>query len=159
MTCDEVLPALEMGDVVQEQAARRHVRECPACAAAIDRWLALKASLTDAPALTDRDRAVWRDARRDLLPRMRRPRLWVVGAAAVAAAVLVALLWPRPLPGPVPVSPVETLAFSAERAEREWTAFDRQLDQVESELTTLSDRIARADAKRQAADLMDQYHR
>jgi len=69
------------------------------------------------------------------------------------------LLWPRPLPGPVPVSPVETLAFSAERAEREWTAFDRQLDQVESELTTLSDRIARADAKRQAADLMDQYHR
>jgi hypothetical protein len=157
MKCDDVLPALEIGDAAQERAARLHARDCPACATAMGRWLALKSSLATAPALTDQERLIWRAARREMPARLRLPRIWEVGAAAIAASVVVVLLWPRPVPGPAAAAPVEALAFSAERAEQEFAHFDRQLDQIDSELTALSNRIAMADAKRKAAELMDQY--
>jgi hypothetical protein len=159
MTCDDVLPALELGDAAQQDAARQHARDCPACAAAVGRWLALKSALADAPALTDQERALWRAARQGSSPRVWRPRLWVAGAAAVAATVLVALLWPRPAPPPTPGPSVEALAFSAERSGRELAAFGRQLDQVDRELAALSERIVLAEARRMAAGLAEQYHR
>lgn len=157
MTCDEVLPALEMGDAAQEREACSHVQDCPACAAAVARWLALKSSLSEAPALTDQERIIWRGARRESYARTRLPRLWVVGAAAFAASVAVALLWPRPGIEPIPKPRIEALAFSAERANQEFATLDRQLDQIDSELKGLSNRIALADVKRKTAELMDQY--
>jgi hypothetical protein len=159
VTCDDVLSALEFGDAAERENARRHARSCPACAAAIDRWLALRAALTDIPPLTDRDRAVWHAAVKGPAGRRRPSLWWAAGAAAVAATILLALLWPRPgpkpRPGPEPRG--EVLTFSPERTERDLTDLGRQLDRVENELTSLANRIAAADARRQAAELKDRY--
>lgn len=159
MTCDDVLPALEIGDAVRGDAARRHAQDCPACAAAVTRWLAVKTSLGATPTLSDVDRAAWRDARREVVARPRPRRHWLVGAAAVAASVAVALAWPRPAPDPqvAPAAPLEVLAYSPERAAEEYADFDRRLDQLDGELATLPDRIALADARRTAAELTAQY--
>ncbi len=157
MTCDDVLPALEIGDAAEEQAARQHMLDCPACTAAMARWLGLKSSLAVAPALTDQERLIWREARRESSARPRLLRAWVVGAAVIAASVVVVLLWPRTVPRPTQAPLIEALTFSAERAEKEFAVFDRQLDQIDSELAALANRIIIADVKRKVADLMDQY--
>jgi hypothetical protein len=83
--------------------------------------------------------------------------MWLVGTGAIAASVVVALMWPEPAPRPIAEPPIEVLAFSGERAKQEFAAFDKQLDQIDNELAELANRIALADAKRKAAELTDQY--
>ena len=158
MTCDDVLPALELGDAARRQAARNHARTCPACTAAVGRWSAVKSALAATPALTDRDRALWRDARSGSPSQPRVPRAWLAGAA-LAAGVGVALLWPRPVPEPEPspAPPPEVLTESPERVAAEFAAFDRRLDQLDGELAALENRIAVADARRTAAELAAEY--
>jgi hypothetical protein len=53
--------------------------------------------------------------------------------------------------------PVESLTFAPDRAAREFAIFDRQLDQFDNELSAVSNRIALAEAKREAAELSDRY--
>lgn len=158
MTCDDVLPALELGDAARRQAARGHARDCPTCTAAIGRWQALKSALAATPALTDRDRSSWRDARSGPPPRPRSPRAWLAGAA-VAACVGVALAWPRRADEPPPssVPPLEVLTESPERVAEQFAAFDRRLDELDGELAALENRIAVADARRTAAELTAEY--
>jgi hypothetical protein len=157
MTCDDVLPALEMGDAALMEEARRHVQDCPGCAAALERWLALKSALAVTPRLIDRERFIWREARRESFVRSRSAGLWAIGAVAIAASVVIALSWPRPGHVSTLAPPIEALAFSTELANQELAALDRQLDQIDSELKTLSNRVALVDAKREAADLLNQY--
>jgi hypothetical protein len=160
VTCNDILPALEMGDAEWQQLARRHAADCPACAAAIRRWLALKTALGEAPLLTDQERAVWLAAQGKSFSRNRRPMMiWASAGAAAAAVVLAFLLWPRPVPRsiPGPMPPVESLTFAPERAAREFASFDRQLDQFDNELSAVSNRLALADAKRQAEELGHRY--
>ena len=153
MTCDDVLPSLELGDASRQQAAHAHVEGCAACSAAIERWAAVKSSLAATPALTDRDRATWRDARSAPRPR-RLPRAGLAGAAVVAG-VGVALLWPRPLPPPE--SPPEVRAESPSPVAPEFADLDRRLDELDGELAALERRVALADVRREAAELAAEY--
>lgn len=153
MTCDDVLPALELGDASRQRAARAHAEGCAACLAAVEHWAAVKSSLAATPALTERDRATWRDARREPRPR-RLPRAWLAGAAALVG-VGVALLWPRPLPPPE--LPPEVWTESPSPVAPEFADLDRRLDQLDGELTALENRIALADVRREAAKLAAEY--
>jgi len=157
MTCDEVLPACEFGDAARRQAAHRHALDCPTCPAVLHRWQALKADLAATPPLTDRDRALWRDARQGAPGRRRVPRGWLAGAAAVAVCGAVALVWPRPEPAPPPAAPAEVLAAVPDRAAQDYEDFGRRLDELDGELAALTDRIATAEARRTAAELTAQY--
>ena len=157
MTCDDVLPALELGDAPRQRSAHAHAAKCPACAAALEHWAAVKSSLAATPALTDRDRALWRDNRRGPPPR-RLPRAWLAGAAVVTGVgVAVALSWPRPQPLPPPELPPEVRTESPTPVAPELADLDRRLDQLDGELAALENRIALADVRREAAQLAAEH--
>jgi len=92
MTCDEVFPAFEMGDTAREQEARQHVRHCPVCAAALDRWHDLKVELAWMPELTAREQLMWRQAPRQPSRHRRMLLKWVLVAVPAGAIVTVILL-------------------------------------------------------------------
>lgn len=168
MTCDDFLPALETGHLFRRAAARWHAARCPACTRVLTRWRLLKRELAETPELTDRLRERWLRAAE---PAAVQPRLRPVWRLAALAAVTVVpacfVLWSlqsgpfrpvvRDVVVPTAVTQAAVVPISRESVARELSPLERGLDRIEVELAVLTRRVARVDASRQTATLLEAY--
>lgn len=156
MRCDDVPRLLATGAPLARWRARRHARNCPRCAAAAEELRSLIADLSDIPPLPARHRALWARAADGPAVRFGRPRLLrpVLGGIAAAAVGFVALQlawWPAPA-----VPPVEARPDSAATLRR-LDAMEAGLAPLDRELADLRRRADLLDARRDADRLLARY--
>jgi hypothetical protein len=152
---------LEPGDA----SARRHLEDCPACRAELDRLHQRVARLKALPALRpSRDRWPQTAARFRAERRSRRERVaGLVGLAAAASLAAAALLGPRAgtlAPGQPEIQAVRSRSQALESALSELHPDERMLDGRTAGIAQeLEDRIARVDRELEMADLLQQQRR
>lgn len=164
MRCEELLAALETGGPAQRRRARRHVRACPRCAAALAAFEALKHELRTAEPLSADARRVWERASAAAYAAPARRvgrRVWVSAAVAVAACVVLVIVakWMGKTPqddfgpGPVPTATVVEVIDPATELGKLVAA----ADELDGQIERLKAQARRMSARRAVALAIDRY--